>query len=64
MSKEVSDTQLELLGLSIAGAMGRHASRAAKLLNDESARDAFLTMLYQLLKRDAGADLLGSAWNS
>ena len=38
--------------------MGSHASMAAKLLNDESTRDVFLTMVYQLLKRDAGADLL------
>lgn len=58
MSKEVSDTQLELLGLSIEGAMGSHACMAAKLLNDESTRDVFLTMVYQLLKRNAGADLV------
>lgn len=33
---------------------------ATKLLSDEATRDVFLTVVYELLKRDAGADLLGS----
>ncbi|SDH74192.1 hypothetical protein [Pseudomonas abietaniphila] len=45
----------------IAGAMSSHASMATKLLSDESARDVFLVMEYELLKRDAGAELLQGA---
>lgn len=45
----------------IAGAMSSHNSMATKLLSDEATRDVFLTVVYELLKRDAGGDLLGSA---
>lgn len=48
----------------IADAMNSHASMATKLLSDESTRDVFLTVVYELLKRDVGADLLDSARNS
>jgi len=34
---------------------------ATKLLPDESTRDIFLTVLYELLKKDAGADMLVAA---
>ncbi|EPI4938065.1 type I restriction endonuclease subunit R, partial [Pseudomonas aeruginosa] len=44
----------------IAAAMNSHTSMATKLLSDESTRDVFLTVVYELLKKDAGADLLGS----
>ena len=44
----------------IAGAMSSHASMATKLLSDEATRDVFLTVVYELLKKDAGADLLSS----
>ena len=33
---------------------------ATKLLSDEATRDVFLTVVDELLKKDAGADLLGS----
>ncbi|MNZ88560.1 hypothetical protein D3C78_1074550 [compost metagenome] len=45
----------------IAGAMSSHTSMATKLLSDESTRDLFLTVVYELLKRDNGGDLLGQA---
>lgn len=45
----------------IAGAMSSHTSMATKLLSDESTRDVFLTVVYELLKKDAGADLLSGA---
>ena len=45
----------------IASAMSSHTNMATKLLSDESTRDVFLTVVYELLKKDAGADLLGSA---
>ncbi|MOA59676.1 hypothetical protein D3C78_1843560 [compost metagenome] len=45
----------------IAGAMSSHASMATKLLSDEATRDMFLTVVYELLKKDAGGDLLLSA---
>lgn len=35
-------------------------SMATKLLSDEATRDVFLTVVDELLKKDAGADLLGS----
>ena len=44
----------------IASAMSSHTSMATKLLSDESTRDVFLTVVYELLKKDAGADLLSS----
>ena len=43
----------------IAG--GSHTSMATKLLSEEATRDVFLTVVYELLKKDAGADLLSSA---
>ena len=43
-----------------AGAMSSHASIATKLLSDKATRDVFLTVVYELLKKDAGADLLSS----
>jgi len=44
----------------IAEAMSSHTSMATKLLSDESTRDLFLTVVYELLRKDAGADLFGS----
>jgi len=44
----------------IAAAMSSHTSMATKLLSDESTRDVFLTVVYELLKKDAGGDLFGS----
>lgn len=41
----------------IAAAMNSHTSMATKLLSDESTRDVFLTVVYELLKKDDGADL-------
>jgi len=38
----------------IASAMTSHTSMATKLLSDESTRELFVTMLYELLKKDAG----------
>lgn len=34
---------------------------ATKLLSDEATRDVFLTVVYELLKKDAGAGLLSSS---
>ena len=34
--------------------MSSHTSMATKLLSDESTRDVFLTVVYELLKKDAG----------
>lgn len=45
----------------IAGAMSCHVSMATKLLSDESTRNVFLTVGYELLKRGAGAELLQGA---
>jgi type I restriction enzyme R subunit len=45
----------------IAGAMSSHQAMATKLLSDEATRDVFLTVVYELLKKDAGAALLGTA---
>jgi len=44
----------------IAGAMTSHQAMATKLLSDEATRDVFLTVVYELLKKDAGAVLLTS----
>lgn len=41
----------------IAGAMASHSSMATKLLSDEATREVFLTVVYELLKRDGSADL-------
>lgn len=43
----------------IAGAMSSHTSMATKLLSDESTRDVFLTVMYELLKKDSTGDLIG-----
>ena len=45
----------------IAGAMSSHTSMATKLLSDESTRDVFLTVVYELLKKDAGLSLFETA---
>lgn len=45
----------------IAGAMSSHTSVATKLLSDESTRDVFLTVVYELLKKDAGGALATEA---
>ena len=45
----------------IAGAMNSHHSMATQLLSDEATRDVFITVLYELLKKDAGADLIEQA---
>ncbi|WP_438300420.1 type I restriction endonuclease subunit R [Pseudomonas sp. NMS19W] len=42
----------------IAEAMGSHQSMATQLLSDEATRDVFLTVLYELLKKDVGSELL------
>ncbi len=44
----------------IAGAMSSHQVMATKLLSDEATRDVFLAVVYELLRRDAGASLLES----
>lgn len=45
----------------IAGAMNSDQAMATKLLSDEATRDVFLTVLYELLKRDVGSDLIAAA---
>jgi type I restriction enzyme R subunit len=45
----------------IVGAMSSHNSMATRLLSDEPSREFFITVLYELLKRDVGAQLLGAA---
>jgi type I restriction enzyme R subunit len=45
----------------IFDAMSSHSSQATKLLSDESTREVFVTVLYELLKKDVGADLLNQA---
>jgi type I restriction enzyme R subunit len=45
----------------IAGAMSSHQTMATQLLSDESTRDLFLTVVYELLKKDAGSGLLEQA---
>jgi len=42
----------------IAGAISSHTSMATRPLSNDSTRDVFLTVVYELLKRDAGAELL------
>ena len=44
----------------IVGAMQSHQAMATKLLSDESTRGLFLDVVYDLLKRDSGQDLLHS----
>lgn len=43
----------------IAGAMMSHETMAKKLLSDEPTREAFVTVLYELLRKDSGGDLIG-----
>lgn len=45
----------------IVSAMQSHQSMAQKLLSDESTRGLFLDVVYDLLKRDGGAELLKAA---
>lgn len=45
----------------IANAMSSHTSMATKLLSDEATRDIFLTVVYELLKKDTGGDLFSEA---
>lgn len=41
--------------------MSSHQTMATQLLNDESTRDLFLTVVHELLKKDAGSGLLEQA---
>lgn len=45
----------------IVGAMNSHQSMATKLLSDESARDLFLAVVYEMLKKDLSGELLTAA---
>lgn len=45
----------------IVGAMQSHQAMATKLLSDESTRGLFLDVVYDLLKRDSGQDLMRHA---
>jgi type I restriction enzyme, R subunit len=45
----------------IVGAMQSHQTMATKLLSDESTRGLFLDVVYDLLKRDSGSDLMRHA---
>ena len=45
----------------IVGAMQSHQSLATKLLSDETTRGLFLDVVYELLKRDGGWDLMQTA---
>ena len=42
----------------IVQAMQSHQAMATKLLSDEAAREVFLDVVYDLLKRDSGGDLM------
>ncbi|MBU2216721.1 MAG: hypothetical protein KKG30_09265, partial [Gammaproteobacteria bacterium] len=44
----------------IVGAMSSHPRMTSKLLGDEATQDVFLAVVYELLKRVAGAELLSS----
>lgn len=44
----------------IVGAMQSHHDMATKLLSDESSRNLFLDVVYDILKRDNGGDLMQS----
>lgn len=44
----------------IAGALASHQQIATKLLKDQTSRDVFLDVVYDILKRDVGGDLLTS----
>lgn len=45
----------------IVGAMNTHQSMATKLLSDEVTRDLFLSVVYEMLKKDMSGDLLAAA---
>ncbi|WP_374259069.1 type I restriction endonuclease subunit R [Aquabacterium sp.] len=45
----------------IVGAMQSHQAMATKLLSDESTRSVFLDVVYELLKKDSGGDLMRAA---
>ena len=45
----------------IVGAMQSHQSLVTKLLSDETTRGLFLDVVYELLKRDGGWDLMQTA---
>lgn len=45
----------------IVAAMGTHQAMATKLLSDEATREVFLTVVYELLKKDSAGDLLNAA---
>ncbi|MDW3688460.1 hypothetical protein RA280_43415 [Cupriavidus sp. CV2] len=45
----------------IVGAMTTHQTMATKLLSDEATRDVFLTVVYELLKKDSAGDLFNAA---
>lgn len=44
----------------IVGAMQSHQNMATKLLSDEASRGLFLDVIYDLLKKDSGGDLMRS----
>jgi len=44
----------------IAAAMGSHTSMATRLLSDESTRNVFLAVMYELLKNGQGRELFQS----
>ncbi|MCK6433526.1 MAG: hypothetical protein HUU30_07390 [Burkholderiaceae bacterium] len=45
----------------IFGAMNTHKTLATRLLSDQESRDAFLDVIYELLKREGGGGLLAAA---
>lgn len=45
----------------IVGAMQSHQAMATKLLSDESTRTLFLDVVYDILKKDSGGDLVRAA---
>ena len=45
----------------IVGAMQSHQAMATKLLSDEGTRGLFLDVVYELLKKDRGGDLMHAA---
>jgi type I restriction enzyme R subunit len=45
----------------IVGALGSHQAMAKRLLSDEFTRNTFLSVVYELLKSDAGTGLITEA---
>ena len=45
----------------IVGAMQTHQGMATRLLSDELTRELFLDVVYEMLKKDLGGDLLAAA---